>query len=88
MLNTNTCNYFIVCKEISSTNSLKKESSLITIYLQINYIYIGKCIEMEKKTLGFVCLFEFHSISTTIGYSMPNLVYIYELYIIIYMNYM
>ena len=29
-----------------------------------------------------VWLFEFHGISTTMGYSMPNLVYIYELYMI------
>ena len=29
-----------------------------------------------------VWLFEFHGISTTMGYSMPNPVYIYELYMI------
>ena len=44
------------------------------------------CIEQLFKSnfstqkLGW--LFEFHGILTTMGYSMPNLVYVYEFYMI------
>ena len=36
----------------------------------------------QKFRQRIICLFEFHGISTTMGYSMPNPVNIYELYMI------
>ena len=57
----------------------------IHIYVRVHlYVCEGLCMHISDW------LFEFHGTSTSIGYSMPNPVYIYELYMIcnqfFYMN--
>ena len=64
-------------------HSLEEPYPFVGMQLVYSTALVNWAVQPCSSTdMAITWLFEFHSISTSMGYSMPNPVYIYELYMI------